>query len=64
MKNVVRGFSLVHDPEGSYYKISMKLIATNRKVKRKNQNEEGFCILICHFDFLYLIFNIVRDLVL
>jgi hypothetical protein len=26
-KNVVRGFSLVHDPEGSHYKISMKLKA-------------------------------------
>jgi hypothetical protein len=27
LKNVVRGFSLVHDPEGSHYKISMKLKA-------------------------------------
>jgi hypothetical protein len=26
-KNVVRGFSLVHDPEGSHYKISIKLMA-------------------------------------
>jgi hypothetical protein len=34
------------------------------KSKLKNQNEEGFYILICHFDFLCLIFNIVRDLVL
>ena len=35
-----------------------------KKAKLKNQNEEGFYILICHFDFLSLIFDIVRDLVL
>jgi len=30
----------------------------------KSQDEEGFYILICHFDFLCLIFDILLDLVL
>jgi len=90
-KNVVRGFSPVHDPEGSHYKKKACLAMTIRgviasplmslpalschcersaaipgkqKSKVKDQNEEGFYILVCHFDFLCLIFNIVRDLVL
>jgi hypothetical protein len=30
--------------------------------KVKDQDEEGFYLLICHFDFLCLIFDIVRNL--
>ena len=41
-KNVVRGFSLVHDPEGSHYKISMKLIVTSRKAKIKKRKVFAF----------------------
>jgi len=34
-----------------------------RKIKIKQpQDEEGFYLLICHFDFLCLIFDIVRNL--
>jgi hypothetical protein len=32
------------------------------EVSKQSQNEEGFYSLICHFDFLCLIFDIVRDL--
>jgi len=39
-------------------------IPGKQKSKVKDQNEEGFYILVCHFDFLCLTFNIVRDLVL
>ena len=35
---------------------------SKNKSKVKEQNEEGFYSLICHFDFLCLIFDIVRDL--
>jgi len=34
-------------------------ISEKQKSKIKDQNEEGFYILICHFDFLSLIFDIV-----
>ena len=32
------------------------------EVSKHSQDEEGFYILICHFDFLCLVFNIVCDL--
>jgi len=38
----------------------MNLMPTEKQnSKIKGQNEEGFYILICHFDFLYLIFAFV-----
>jgi len=32
------------------------------EVSKHSQDEEGFYILICHFDFLCLVFDIVRNL--
>ena len=41
-------------------------MAISGKAKLKNQRakKEGFYILICHFDFLSLIFDFLQDLVL
>jgi len=50
-KNVVRGFSPVHDPEGSHYKKRVCLAMTGEKVCSFSCSN-SYSLLTCHNEFI------------